>query len=140
MAHQRSADALPLVFVDNGKSDFGRSRSHRDVASAADDYGSAPFFYCRDQGDMIYEIDVQKELDTHQTFESWGREGQELARSVVYLNGDLKVAASSARRIAADADVPTAPEGYAQNCGRVARVQVGKAALRLADQVKRLLP
>jgi hypothetical protein len=84
--------------------------------------------------------DVQKELDAHQSFESWGREGQELARTVVYLNGDLKVAASTGRRIAADADVPAAPDGYAQNCGKVARVQVGKAGLRLADQVKGFFP
>jgi hypothetical protein len=79
--------------------------------------------------------DMQKEIDAHPTFESWGREGQEIARRVVYLNGELKVAASSARRIAANADIPTAPEGYAQNCGKVARVQVGKAGLRLADQL-----
>jgi hypothetical protein len=58
----------------------------------------------------------------------------------VYLNGDLKVAAFSGRRIAADADVPTAPNGYAQNCGKVARVQAGKAGMRLAEQIKRLFP
>jgi len=46
----------------------------------------------------------------------------------------------SGRRIAADADVPTGPEGYAQSCGKVAREQVGKAGLRLAKQIKRLLP
>jgi hypothetical protein len=40
----------------------------------------------------------------------------------------------------ADADMPTAPDGYSQNCDKVARVQVGKAGLRLADQVKRLTP
>jgi hypothetical protein len=84
--------------------------------------------------------DVQKELDADGTFESWAREGQELARSVVYLNGELKVRAFSGRRIDRDADVPTAPDGYAQNCGRVARVQVGKAGLRLADQLKQLFP
>jgi ribosomal protein S27E len=42
-----------------------------------------------------------------------------------------------ARRITADADVPTAPDGYAQNCGKVARVQVGKAGTQLADQKSR---
>jgi hypothetical protein len=91
---------------------------------------------------MMHEkaADVQKELDAHPSFESWGREGQELARSVAYLNGELKVSAFSGRRIAADADVPTAPDGYAQNCGRVARMQVGKAGLRLADQLKRQFP
>jgi hypothetical protein len=85
-------------------------------------------------------VDMQKELDAHQSFESWGREGQELARAVVYLNGDLKVAAFRGRRIATDADVPTAPDGYAQNCGKVARVQVGMAGLRLSDQIRKLVP
>jgi hypothetical protein len=83
--------------------------------------------------------EIDKEILAHQSFESWAREGQELARTVVHLTGDLKVAASTARRIAADADVPTAPDGYAQNCGKVARVQAGKAGRRLADQVKQLL-
>jgi hypothetical protein len=85
-------------------------------------------------------VDIAKELHAHQTFESWGREGQDLARRVVYLNGDLKVAAFCGRRIAADADVPTAPNGYAQNCGKVARVQVGKAGKRLATQLRQLFP
>jgi hypothetical protein len=31
------------------------------------------------------------------------------------------------RRLDEAADVPTAPEGFAQNCGKVARVQAGKA-------------
>jgi hypothetical protein len=84
--------------------------------------------------------EIDKEIQAHQSFESWGREGQELARSVVYLNGELKVAASSARRISANADVPTTPDGYAQNCGKVARLQVGKAGRRLADQIKKVLP
>jgi hypothetical protein len=39
-----------------------------------------------------------------------------------------------------EADVSTAPDGYAQNCGMVARVQVGKAGMRLAKQIKSLLP
>ncbi len=84
--------------------------------------------------------DVRQELDSHPTFESWGREGQDLTRGVAYLDGRLKVAASTARRIEADTDVPTAPEDYAPTCGRVARVQVGKAGLRLADQLKKLFP
>lgn len=84
--------------------------------------------------------DVQKEIDAHKTFESWGREGQELARHVVYLDGKLKVLASSGRRVDRNADVPTAPDGYAQNCGKVARMQAGKAGLRLAEQIKKLIP
>jgi hypothetical protein len=79
--------------------------------------------------------EIQKELDAHQTFDSWGRKGQELARRVVYLNGELKVAASSARRIAADADVPAVPDGYAQNCSKVARVQIeGRDTARRSGQ------
>jgi hypothetical protein len=84
--------------------------------------------------------DIRRELDAHPTFESWAREGQDLAQRVAYLSGGLKVAASNARRIEPDADVPTAPEDYAPTCGKVARVQVGKAGLRLADQLKKLLP
>jgi hypothetical protein len=36
--------------------------------------------------------------------------------------------------------VPKAPDGYAQNCGKAVRVQVGKAWMRLAEQIKALLP
>ena len=75
--------------------------------------------------------DIQKELDAHLSFEILGPGGPGIGPARRLLNGDLKVAASSARRIAADADVPTAPDGYAQNCGKVGRVQVGKAGLRL---------
>ena len=63
MAQQRSADALPMVLVDHGKSDFGRTGLHDDVASAADDHRSFPFSHGRDQGDMIDEVDVHEEFD-----------------------------------------------------------------------------
>jgi hypothetical protein len=59
---------------------------------------------------MAQAGNVEKEIHDHRTFESWAREGQELARRVAYLNGELKVTASTARRIPADADVPTAPD------------------------------
>ena len=68
--------------------------------------------------------DVKKEMEAHQTFESWGREGLELSKRVVYLNGDLKVAAGRGGR---DDDVPKAPAEYATTAGRTARVQIGKA-------------
>jgi hypothetical protein len=82
--------------------------------------------------------DIQKEIDAHQTFESWAREGLELSKRVVYLNGELKVAASGEQR--GDEEVPQAPDGYASACGRTARVQIGKAGLRLAVQLKKLFP
>jgi imidazolonepropionase-like amidohydrolase len=78
--------------------------------------------------------DIKKELAAHQSFESWGREGLELSRRVVYLNGGLKVAAGR------DDDAPEAPGGYAASACRTARVQIGKAGARLADQLKRLFP
>jgi hypothetical protein len=79
-------------------------------------------------------IEVKKELDVHQSFESWGREGLELSRRVVYLNGELKVA------VGRDEDAPEAPGEYAPRAGRTARVQIGKAGTRLADQLKKLFP
>jgi hypothetical protein len=63
MTQQRAADTLPLVFIDHGERDLGRSRSHDDVASATDDCSRAPFFNRRDQSDMIDEIDVREEFD-----------------------------------------------------------------------------
>ena len=56
------------------------------------------------------------------------REGEELSRRVMYLNGELKVTVSRGGRAKRDDDAPEAPAGYAANCGRVARVQVGKVA------------
>jgi hypothetical protein len=81
--------------------------------------------------------DLKKQIEAHPSFESWAREGLELSKTVVYLNGGLKVAVSRDER---DEDVPPAPAEYAPNCGRVARVQIGKAGLRLADQLKKLFP
>jgi hypothetical protein len=81
--------------------------------------------------------DIKKELEAHRTFESWGREGLELSKRVVYLNGELKVAAGRGGR---DDDVPEAPADYASAAGKSARVQVGKAGARLAEQLKKLFP
>src|SRR5262249_22225488 len=83
--------------------------------------------------------DIGKELENDQTFESWAREGLAMSKRVVYLNGELKVAVGGGRG-GRDADVPEAPAEYAASCGRVAPVQVGKAGLRLADQIKKLFP
>jgi hypothetical protein len=84
--------------------------------------------------------DIRKELAEHTTFASWGREGLELAKRVVYLNGDLKVAVSRGDRSARDAEAPEVPADYPSACGKVARVQIGKAGLRLADQLKKQFP
>jgi hypothetical protein len=79
--------------------------------------------------------DVTKELEAHPSFESWGREGWELCQKVVYLDGRLKVAVAQSNE-----DVPEAPAEYPAASGRVARVQVGKAGRRLAEQLKKLFP
>lgn len=81
------------------------------------------------------EDEVKKELAAHQRFESWGREGWELSKKAVYLNGELKVAVAGSKE-----EVPEPPAEYASTCGRVARVQVGKAGLRLSEQLKKLFP
>jgi hypothetical protein len=84
--------------------------------------------------------DIRKELGEHRTFESWGREGWELCKHAVYLDGQLKVAARGSGRAARDADAPEVPADYLAASGRVARVQLGKAGIRLADQIKELFP
>jgi hypothetical protein len=84
--------------------------------------------------------DIGKELEKDRTFESWAREGLELSKRVVYLNGELKVVVGGRGHSGRDDDVPEAPAEYAASCGRVARVQVGKAGLRLAEQLKKLFP
>jgi hypothetical protein len=80
-------------------------------------------------------------LEKDQAFESWAREGLDLSKRVVYLNGELKVTVGGGSRGARnDDDVPEVPAEYAANCGQVARVQIGKAGLRLAEQLKKLFP
>jgi hypothetical protein len=86
---------------------------------------------------MKDKADDVKEMKAHTTFESWGREGLELAKKFVYLNGELKVAAGRGLRAE---DAPELPGDYAANAGKVARVQIGKAGTRLADQLKKVLP
>ena len=63
MTEECAADALSLIVVDDGKRDFGYSRLNDDIASAANDDGLAFFFNCRDKGDVIDEIYVQKKFD-----------------------------------------------------------------------------
>ena len=82
--------------------------------------------------------DIQKELSEHRTFESWGREGWELCKHAVYLDGQLKVAVRGGGRAVRDA--PEVPADYLAASGRVARVQLGKAGIRLAEQIKELFP
>jgi len=45
------------------------------------------------------------------TFESWGRDGLELSKRLVYLNGDLKVGVNHGGRPTNDADASRLPIG-----------------------------
>ena len=64
LAHQCCTDSLPLVPVDHRESHLRLSGLQDDVTSAADDRGSATFFFHHcDQGDVIDEIRMQEELD-----------------------------------------------------------------------------
>jgi hypothetical protein len=80
---------------------------------------------------------TQNELESHKSVESWALESFELAKKVAYLDGQLKVA--NTNNGTNKGDPPTAPDDYASNAGRTARVQIGKAALRLAEVVSEAL-
>jgi len=73
---------------------------------------------------------IDTELREHTTPAQWQAEGFALAVKYAYLDGDLRPANSEAKL--SDDDVPNVAEVYAQNAGRMARVQVAKAGKRLA--------
>jgi hypothetical protein len=78
---------------------------------------------------------VKPDLDAHKTPDSWAKEGAALAPKAVYLDGELL----KPREGSTD-EVLQAPPEYAPACGRLARVQIGKAGTRLADTLKSLCP
>ena len=63
MAHQCSADALSLVFVDHSECHLGCPGAHDDITPAANDCAAATISHHCHQGDMAGEIDVQKEVN-----------------------------------------------------------------------------
>jgi len=81
--------------------------------------------------------DVAADLKNNQSFESWGKESLEVAKKEAYLNGELEVAVVS--EVFGDF-APQVPDDYAQNAGSTARIQIGKAGQRLADQIAKLFP
>jgi S1/P1 Nuclease len=81
---------------------------------------------------------LQRELEHHRTFESWAKESFELAKNIAYMNGNLKFVRTAGQP---DGDnPPQVPADYASNAGRTARMQIGKAGLRLAAQLRDLFP
>jgi hypothetical protein len=80
---------------------------------------------------------TKRELANNQTFESWAKEGHEICKTAVYLDGKLEFTV-------ADQKAPPSPnpidlDEYATNSGKLARVQIGKAGQRLADIVAKVL-
>jgi hypothetical protein len=73
------------------------------------------------------------DLDGHKTPEAWAKEGAELARHAVYLDGELLKGPDPSEGVLQE------PADYAPVCRRVARIQDGKAGKRLADKVGTLL-
>jgi hypothetical protein len=69
---------------------------------------------------------IKPDMEAHKTPDSWAREGAELPRHAVYLDGELLKP-----RDGSPDDVLQAPPEYAQACGQLARVQIGKAGMRL---------
>src|SRR6267154_6104489 len=63
MPHQRGADSLSLVFVNQGESNLRSSRLNDNVAATANDVRCSAFFCDDDQGDMVDEVDVREELE-----------------------------------------------------------------------------
>jgi hypothetical protein len=80
---------------------------------------------------------IKDDLAKNKTFDSWAQEGFAVAKQYCYLNGDLKVAATSEK--VKEKDLPQAPEDYAKNCGKIARIQIAKAGDRLADKLRSIV-
>jgi hypothetical protein len=78
---------------------------------------------------------IKNDLENHATFESWAKESFEIAKASAYLNGQLPIGEEDED----SSDIDVAPEDYAKNAGRVARVQIAKAGARLATTIATLL-
>ncbi len=77
------------------------------------------------------------DLANHQSPSSWAQEGFRAAVEFGYLNGDLEVANSDDH--VHHSQIPEAPENYAENAGKVARIGVAKAGHRLAATIRQLV-
>jgi len=81
---------------------------------------------------------IQPDLKEHTTFESWAKESFELAKKIAYLDGELKFAPAEEQLDGVEA--PEAPADYVSTAERTARLQIGKAGVRLAEQLGKLFP
>jgi hypothetical protein len=77
---------------------------------------------------------IKDDLATNKSIEAWAQESFAAAKKYCYLNGELKVANTNDK--VKEKDLPQAPEDYAKNCGKIARIQIAKAGQRLADKIR----
>jgi len=61
MPHENRPDSLGLIGIDHDESNFGLAGTDNNIASTANDDGVSVFIDFRDEGDMIFEIDVEEE-------------------------------------------------------------------------------
>jgi S1/P1 Nuclease len=78
---------------------------------------------------------IKKDLQNNKTIESWARESFEAAKEYAYLNGELPLGEEDDDA----SDIAVAPDDYAKNSGRVARIQIAKAGARLATMLANVL-
>jgi hypothetical protein len=89
--------------------------------------------------DPRYSRDAFKEeLTAHTDFPSWVQEGLERAKTVVYLNGELK-SAKAGLNGQLPADAPEAPADYETKAREEARRRVALAGYRMEDKLRSLL-
>jgi hypothetical protein len=78
---------------------------------------------------------IKSDLENHKTFESWAKESFEVAKKYAYLNGKLPLGDEHDDA----SDISVAPDDYAKNSGRIARIQIAKAGARLATTIANVL-
>jgi S1/P1 Nuclease len=83
---------------------------------------------------------LEDSLVKNASFASWIDESHELAKTVVYSNGDKMLAAVNVPyRSTVPADAPDVGPGYEQQAQEVARRRAALAGYRLADKLKVIL-
>jgi S1/P1 Nuclease len=124
LSQVRIADGKPVQLHKTFDDLLGRTKSPSDIGSAVIEV---------DQAERDSQEAIDRELKEHTTPAEWSAEGFALAVKYAYLDGDLKPANADAKL--SDADIPQVAELYAQNAGKMARVQVAKAGKRLAVSI-----
>src|SRR6266446_8333433 len=63
MMHERRADTLRLILIDDSESYLRLPRLHEDVTPTPRDHGPAAFLHYRSQRDVIVEVDIQEKVN-----------------------------------------------------------------------------